>query len=476
MMQKVESLMKLASIRTLAFGRAQRTISRYICATNEGTSGTLSDLGSRKKTFLQKQVDQQARKQHKDATMNEACRRNPLTTVTHKQLVLNSDHLIMPTITGTLDDLNDPHGQSGIVLNYVWLRDHCRCDSCYHHTTSQRLFETNAIDLDIRPNNAALTFDPDVNDHVLHITWPDGHQSQFTYSWLTDSKNIFAGKYPKSKSVQTLWDANTIKEIDIKAVEYEKYMDKSNDESLKVLLENVLRYGYGLVHGCQTSIDDTAKTAERLCIIQNSLFGHMWSFTNDLEHSDTAYTNLALGAHNDTCYFLKGAGIQVFHLLEHTGAGGETLLVDGFKALETLRRNHKWAYDFLVETSIVHEYVEPGIDIKSLDSIINVHPITKEPIALRFNTYDRASLNTIDQEDMPKFYEANKLLANEIQNPQNEFWLKLKPGTVLFVDNWRLLHGRSAFTGRRCVCGCYLARDDWTSKARELGLVSSFHF
>jgi trimethyllysine dioxygenase len=57
-------------------------------------------------------------------------------------------------------------------------------------------------------------------------------------------------------------------------------------------------------------------------------------------------------------------------------------------------------------------------------------------------------------------------LGNEIKNPENEFWIKLKPDMVVFVDNWRVLHGRSAFTGSRHVSGCYLPYDDWTSIAR----------
>ena len=41
---------------------------------------------------------------------------------------------------------------------------------------------------------------------------------------------------------------------------------------------------------------------------------------------------------------------------------------------------------------------------------------------------------------------------------------------ALFVDNWRVLHGREAFTGYRQLCGCYLTRDDVLNTARLLGL------
>lgn len=34
------------------------------------------------------------------------------------------------------------------------------------------------------------------------------------------------------------------------------------------------------------------------------LDGGLWDFTADLRHGDTAYTNIALGAHTDTTYFV----------------------------------------------------------------------------------------------------------------------------------------------------------------------------
>lgn len=41
---------------------------------------------------------------------------------------------------------------------------------------------------------------------------------------------------------------------------------------------------------------------------------------------------------------------------------------------------------------------------------------------------------------------------------------------VIFIDNWRVMHGREAFTGLRQLCGCYLTRDDVLSAARCFGL------
>ena len=55
-----------------------------------------------------------------------------------------------------------------------------------------------------------------------------------------------------------------------------------------------------------------------------------------------------------------------------------------------------------------------------------------------------------------------------LKNPDSEFWTQLAPGTAVVVDNHRVLHGRSAFTGKRRMCGAYLGRDDYRARLDAL--------
>lgn len=41
---------------------------------------------------------------------------------------------------------------------------------------------------------------------------------------------------------------------------------------------------------------------------------------------------------------------------------------------------------------------------------------------------------------------------------------------MLMFDNFRLMHGRSAFKGNRALVTAYLSRDDWLSKASVLNV------
>ncbi len=212
-----------------------------------------------------------------------------------------------------------------------------------------------------------------------------------------------------------------------------------------------------------------------MCHIDVTLFGKMWSFTANEARDDTSYTNLALGAHNDTSYLSIPMGVQVFHCVAHDGGGGETLLLDGFNAASLLRQQDPHSFDMLCKHELEHEYKEKGSKphhLRSLDTILKVHPVSGHLEWIRYNHYDRAPIRTVEPYQLPPLYSALAALSAHIENPHSEHWLKLHPGMVLFVDNWRVLHGRSAFTGHRRMCGCYLPHDDWTSRARTLGLIS----
>ncbi len=342
----------------------------------------------------------------------------------------------------------------------IWLRENCRCDSCYNHATNQRneLFhEFSDTHIDVVQHTS--------EDGALRVRWADGHVSEYPWQWL------LRNKHPGDTSPveKILWDGNDICGVSLDFVPFSDVIN--GDDGLRRLLHSLLVYGVGLIENAPTTLEATQEAAEKVSFIQHTLFGKMWQFTADLARGDTAYTNIALGAHTDTTYLSQPAGIQVFHCLSHDGEGGETLLLDGFHAAEQLRRVDKEAFSLLCEHRINHEYIEAGHHVVSLDPVLKVHPVTGELEMIRYNHYDRSPISTIPQEALGKYYAALKSLSSIINKKEQEFFLKLRPGNILFVDNWRVLHGRSAYTGNRSVCGCYLPRDDWIGKARIIGLL-----
>lgn len=70
--------------------------------------------------------------------------------------------------------------------------------------------------------------------------------------------------------------------------------------------------------GVPVDVKQTEELARRICFIRESHYGGFWDFTSNLAHGDTAYTNLAIGAHTDSTYFTDPVGFVLQLLLKLT--------------------------------------------------------------------------------------------------------------------------------------------------------------
>lgn len=204
------------------------------------------------------------------------------------------------------------------------------------------------------------------------------------------------------------------------------------------------------------------------------LTGSFWDFTSDLSSADTAYTTLALAAHTDTTYFTDPCGLQLFHLLSHTaGSGGASLLVDGFHAAATLKLEAPAAYEILSTAAVpTHASGNESVSIRPARAfpVLNHDPETGRLVQVRWNNDDRGTLSG-DQGTIGIWYRAARQWVEILRRGRSEYWEQLRPGRALskrffpysypvvltfaVFDNWRILHGRSAFTGQRRMCGGY---------------------
>nr|XP_006632710.2 PREDICTED: trimethyllysine dioxygenase, mitochondrial [Lepisosteus oculatus] len=354
----------------------------------------------------------------------------------------------------------------GLVMHfdYVWLRDHCRSASCYNAKTNQRNLDTAIVELAIRPSKTR------VDEESLFLTWPDGHVTRFSLAWLAE--NSYEGQKQNAVQPRILWNAEIYTSAKVPSVSCENFMN--SDQELKKFLKDFLLYGIAFVEDVPATLEATETVAQRVSLIRETMYGRVWNFTSDFSRGDTAYTKLALDRHTDTSYFQEPCGIQVFHCLRHEGTGGRTLLVDGFHAADKVFQETPDNFDLLTKVPIKHEYIENVGEYHNhmigIGPVLNVYPWNNEVYMIRYNNYDRAVINTVPHDVVQRWYVAHRALTSELRKPENELWVKLKPGKVLFIDNWRVLHGRESFTGLRQLCGCYLTRDDVLNTARSLGL------
>jgi alpha-ketoglutarate-dependent taurine dioxygenase len=69
-------------------------------------------------------------------------------------------------------------------------------------------------------------------------------------------------------------------------------------------------------------------------------------------------------------------------------------------------------------------------------------------IASHSNNNDRVPFG-LGSEEMAKFYQAYGHFFRLANDPARQLYLKLAPGWVLVLDNWRVLHGRHRDASQR---------------------------
>lgn len=167
------------------------------------------------------------------------------------------------------------------------------------------------------------------------------------------------------------------------------------------------------------------------------------------------------------------SGLQIFHLLSHPppGKGGASLLVDAFYAASILEALHPSAYATLSRLAVpTHASGSEGTLLRPLARPVFTHDaVTGELVQVRWNNEDRGVLGRgWRAEDVEAWYDAAAKWEEAVRSADAEYWVQLRPGTMVVIDNWRVMHGRSTFTGERRMCGAYVGHDDWHSRLETL--------
>ena len=245
---------------------------------------------------------------------------------------------------------------------------------------------------------------------------------------------------------------------------------KSNKILLLKWMKSLYSYGFAKINGGSKESGSIIKIANLIGYIRETNYGKFFDVRSEINSVNLAYTNLGLQAHTDNPYRDPVPTMQILYCLENSASGGDSKVVDGFKAAILLKEKNQEYFDLLTKYCARFEYNGDGKTyLQSRRPMIELSP-DGEIIAIRFNNRSAAPITDVPYSDMENYYNAYREFSEIINSPSIAVNFKLKPGESFIVDNTRVLHSRTAYSGsgNRWLQGCYVDKDGLSSKIYTL--------
>jgi gamma-butyrobetaine dioxygenase len=355
----------------------------------------------------------------------------------------------------------------GATLRFhaIWLRDNALDAATRAPGNGQRLITLGDIHPAIRIGVARF------EATCVYVTFqPENRTIAYEAQWLADHA------YDKAERRPAGWTAAGIETWDgrfgarIPSADFEEIV--RDQAALRDWLRSVRRHGFAKLTGGPVRDGAILSIVRLFGYVRETNYGRLFDVRSDVVPVNLAYTNLGLQAHTDNPYRDPVPTIQFLYCLENSAEGGESVVVDGFRAAERLRDESPHGFNLLTRYCAKFEYAGgAGIRLSARRPMIELTP-DGELVTIRFNNRSTAAITDVPYEDMQGYYAAYRRLGEIIDDAAMEVIFKLAPGEGFIVDNTRVLHARKAFSGEgsRLLQGCYADRDGLLSKLAAIEL------
>lgn len=343
------------------------------------------------------------------------------------------------------------------LFHAVWLRDHCPCPDCRHPTTGQRLIETAGIPDALRLVSARFTRD------AVETAWSDHHGAAFDPAWLRQHCYCDADR-AVDRPPRRFW------RLEGRAgLPEARHADVVADEGvLREWLAAIDAYGFATLRAVPVAPGEVTRVAELFGYVRETNYGRLFDVRSVVNPNNLAYTGLGLSCHTDNPYRDPTPTLQLLHCLSSSTEGGDSILVDGFEVAECLRATEPDAFGLLSRVPVPFRFRDDDADLTAEYPVIALD-VRGGVIAIRLNNRSKAPLR-IESGLVEPWYAAYRTFARMLDAPGVQLRFKLAPGDLFVVDNLRVLHGRTAFSGagQRHLQGCYADMDGLRSKLAVL--------
>jgi len=326
-------------------------------------------------------------------------------------------------------------------LPNLWLRDNCGCDDCRITQTDEKKFILTSVDADIAPTEATVDAD------VLVLAWPDGHRTTYTADFIRSVTT-------ENESAIRYWSGD----FQPRRVDYAAFC---NDPTVAIeTISEFLATGVVVLVGAPTESNLLEDLADHLGPLREVLFDRIHNVQLDPAGYNVAHTSLPLPPHNDFASYSWPPSVQALHFLANETPGGDSIVVDGWQVLETLRREEPAMFDALCTMPVPFREFDDDNETYATAPMVVLDP-DGSIARFRFSNQLMQPMNPT-QPGVSAFYRAYHELCKRITDDAMKSRFRMEGGSILLVASHRVLHARDEFepTGRRHLQDAYFEHDN----------------
>ncbi|WP_405988810.1 TauD/TfdA family dioxygenase [Streptomyces sp. NBC_00986] len=334
-------------------------------------------------------------------------------------------------------------------LPLTWLRDNCPCPRCRDPRNGQKLFQITELPIGLALDAVRRTADG------VEVDWaPDGHRSAYSAQWLTANRpdGGDGSGDRRGENGKTLWAAADLNSR-LPEANWAEYL---GDPAARArVLESVLGLGFALLRDVPCREGQVLEVAETFGYVRETNYGRLFDVRVEPDPNNLAFTGARITPHTDNPYRDPVPTLQLLHCLTNAAVGGDSGLVDGFKAAALLRAEDPEAFAVLTRTPVPFRFGDAQTVLAADRPLIDVDGRGRIR-EVRFNNRSIGTL-LLPAAELAAFYRAYRTFAEITLRPELQLEFRLLPGDCLIFDNVRLLHARTAFeeSGARHLQGAY---------------------
>ena len=343
--------------------------------------------------------------------------------------------------------------KKNIELHPLWLRERVNNRELLDKDTGQRLYDPSDLNQGLKIKKALI------KRKKLNVQFTDGIESEYRIDDLLEeiNKNLIDKKI-------SLWNSRK------KNKPTSRF--KTNIFNTKegyFFLEKFYKYGFLILKNTPAKKNFITNFANSIGVVRPTNFGTLFNVRSVRKANDLAYTPHSLAAHTDNPYRKPIPGIQILHCIKNDSKGGHSTLTDGFAVAEYLRKKHKNFFKLLTAVKIRFTYASKDTILENWGETIELN---KNGSLKRVRLSPRLDyVPVLEKNQLSQFYKARSFFIKLCNSKKFMIQFKLEPGDLMLMDNYRTLHGRTAYSmqvGERHLQGCYIDHDSTESKMKYL--------